>query len=209
MIPTPLFKNHDNESNNLGANLLNVISQKQINSILYSDPFLKAGFISKLVNETKTEILYIDLDLLYSGYVTSGTLVRQENLTLYQPTEDTIEDMLTEILVKASISQVLVIIDSINGLFNTLNYKKQAGKAVASIVMLLASTIRQTNSSLVLASIARYKKEEGWILSPTGKRLIETKNSKKILLEYGKEGIVVSPLDGSGKFLLPASSILL
>ncbi len=209
MIPTPLFKNHDNESNNLGANLLNVISQKQINSILYSDPFLKAGFISKLVNETKTEILYIDLDLLYSGYVTSGTLVRQENLTLYQPTEDTIEDMLTEILVKASISQVLVIIDSINGLFNTLNYKKQAGKAVASIVMLLASTIRQTNSSLVLASMARYKKEEGWILSPTGKRLIETKNSKKILLEYGKEGIVVSPLDGSGKFLLPASSILL
>jgi len=209
LIPTPLFKNHDNESNNLGANLLNVISQKQINSILYSDPFLKAGFISKLVNETKTEILYIDLDLLYSGYVTSGTLVRQENLTLYQPTEDTIEDMLTEILVKASISQVLVIIDSINGLFNTLNYKKQAGKAVASIVMLLASTIRQTNSSLVLASMARYKKEEGWILSPTGKRLIETKNSKKILLEYGKEGIVVSPLDGSGKFLLPASSILL
>ncbi|MGI0046698.1 MAG: hypothetical protein ACREBB_05870 [Nitrosotalea sp.] len=176
---------------------------------MYSDPFLKAGFVSKLVSETKIDILYVDLDLLYSGYVTSGTLVLQNNLTLYQPSEDTISDILTEILVKASMSQVLIIIDSINGLFNALNYKKQAGKVVASIVMLLASIVRKTNSFLVIASMARYKKEEGWVLSPTGKRLIETKNSKKILLEYGKEEIVVNLLDGSNKILLPANAILL
>ncbi len=202
-----LFKNHNNE--NSVPNLTDILSQKQINSIMYSDPFLKAGFISKLVSETKIDILYVDLDLLYSGYVTSGTLVLQNNLTLYQPSEDTISDILTEILVKASMSQVLIIIDSINGLFNALNYKKQAGKVVASIVMLLASIVRKTNSFLVIASMARYKKEEGWVLSPTGKRLIETKNSKKILLEYGKEEIVVNLLDGSNKILLPANAILL
>ncbi|MDE1828978.1 MAG: hypothetical protein KGI25_01515 [Thaumarchaeota archaeon] len=201
-----LLKNHDKDSKNY-AKLIDVISQKQINSILYSDPFLKAGFLSKLVSETKTHILYIDLDLLYSGYITSGAIASQENLTLYKPTEDTIDDILTEILVKASTSQVLIIIDSINGLFNMLNSKKQVGKVVASIVMFLASIICQTHSSIMIASMARYKKEEGWVLSPTGKRLVETKNSKKILLEYGKGGIVVNPLNNSGKIFLPAVTI--
>lgn len=202
-----LFKNHNNE--NFVPKLTDILSQKKINSVLYSDPFLKAGFISKLVSETKIDILYVDLDLLYSGYVMSGTLALQKNLTLYQPSEDTISDILTEILVKASMSQVLIIIDSINGLFNALNYKKQAGKVVASIIMLLASIVHKTNSFLIIASMARYKKEEGWVLSPTGKRLVETKNSKKILLEYGKEEIVVNLLDGSDKISLPAGSILL
>ena len=204
-----LFKNHDNESDSLTTKLEDIISQKQINSVLYQDPFLKAGFLSKLVSETKTNVLYVDLDLLYSGYITSGILALRENLILYQPTEDTIDDMLKEILVKASTSQVLVIIDSINGLFNILNYKKQVGKVITSIVMLLTSITRQTNSSIVMASMARYRKEEGWVLSPTGKRLIETKNNKKILLEYGKEGIIVNLLDDSGKILLPTNSISL
>lgn len=201
-----MFKNHD-ESESLAPKLKDILSQVQINSVLYSDPFVKAGFISKLVSEVKTSILYLDLDLLYSGYVTSGTIPSQDNLTLYQPSEDTIGNMLTEILVKASTSQVLVVIDSINGLFNILHHKKDVGKVVASIVVLLASITRVTKSYIVISSMARYKKEEGWVLSPTGKRFIETKNSKKILLEQGKEGIIVNLLGDSHKLLLPANSI--
>ena len=202
-----LFKNHDDESENSTPKLKDILSQKQINSILYSDPFVKAGFISKLVSEIKTNVLYLDLDLLYSGYVVSGTIPPQDNLTLYQPSKDTIGDILTEILVKASTSQVLVVIDSINGLFNILHHKKDVGKVVASIIVLLASITHVTKSYIVISSMARYKKEEGWVLSPTGKRFIETKNSKKILLEQGKEGIIVSLLGDSNKLLLPANSI--
>ena len=201
-----LFKNHD-ESENMAPKLKDILSQVQINSVLYSDPFVKAGFISKLVSEVKTSVLYLDLDLLYSGYVVSGTIPSQDNLTLYQPSKETISDMLTEILVKASTSQVLVVIDSINGLFNMLHHKKDVGRVVASIVVLLASITRVTKSYIVISSMARYKKEEGWVLSPTGKRFIETKNSKKILLEQGKEGIIVSLLGDSSKLLLPANSI--
>ncbi|MFZ1076878.1 MAG: hypothetical protein WAN47_05555 [Nitrosotalea sp.] len=201
-----MFKNHD-ESENLAPKLKDILSQVQINSVLYSDPFVKAGFISKLVSEVKTSVLYLDLDLLYSGYVVSGTIPSQDNLTLYQPSKETISDMLTEILVKASTSQVLVVIDSINGLFNMLHHKKDVGRVVASIVVLLASITRVTKSYIVISSMARYKKEEGWVLSPTGKRFIETKNSKKILLEQGKEGIIVSLLGDSSKLLLPANSI--
>jgi hypothetical protein len=202
-----LFKNHDDESQNLTPKLKDILSQAQINSILYSDPFVKAGFISKLVSEVKTNVLYLDLDLLYSGYVVSGTIPSQDNLTLYQPSKDTISDILTEILVKASTSQVLVVIDSINGLFNILHHKKDVGKVIASIIVLLASITRLTKSYIVISSMARYKKEEGWVLSPTGKRFIETKNSKKILLEQVKEGIIVNLLDDSSKLLFPANTI--
>jgi sorbitol-specific phosphotransferase system component IIC len=202
-----LFKNHNNDVAESNLKLEKILSVKQINSILYSDPFLKAGFISKLVDEIKINVLYLDLDLLYSGYVVSGILPPKENLALFQPTTDTLGDMLKEILTKTSTSQSLIVVDSLNGLFNMLNRKKNVGKTVASIIMLLTSMAQITNSYVLVASMVRYKKEEGWILSPTGKRLIETEKGKKILLEHGKEGIVLNLLDDSTKLLIPASLI--
>ena len=200
-----VLSNNNNEENSFQTK--KILSQKQINSILYSDPFLKAGFISKLVKDTNIDVLYLDLDLLYSGYVISGIISSQKNLTLFQPTADTIGEMLPEILTKSSTSQSLIVIDSLNGLFNMLNQKKDVGKTVASIIMLITSMAQITNSYVVIANMVRYKKEEGWILSPTGKRLIETKNNKKILLEYGKGGILMNNLDDSSKLLIPASLI--
>lgn len=202
-----MFKNLNNDSNSYKLNFQTVLEQDLINSVFYSDPFLKAGFISKLVQDTKLEILYLDLDLLYSGYVVSGILPAKENVHLFQPTTETLHQILKEILVKASMSQTIIIVDSLNGLFNILNRKKNIGKAVMSIIMLLASIARITKSYLVVASMVRYKKEEGWILSPTGKRLIETKNSKKILLEYGKEGIVLNMPSDSSKVVISSNLI--
>ncbi|HJU13462.1 MAG TPA: hypothetical protein VJ792_03310 [Candidatus Nitrosotalea sp.] len=202
-----LFKKHDGDPAGQPPALGEILSQTQVNSLLYSDPFLKAGFVSKLVSETRIPVLYLDLDLLYSGYVASGALAPNPNVTIYQPTEHTIAGVLTEILSRASMYQVLVVVDSVNGLFNLLNYEKQVGRKVASVVMLLASFMHRTKSTIVIASMARYRKEEGWVLSPTGKRFIETKNSKRILLEKGKDGIVVNLLNDSAKVVLPAETI--
>ena len=188
-------------------NIEKLLEQKRINSILYDDPFLKAGFISKLVQDTDIDILYLDPDLLYSGYIVSGILSSKENVALFQPSVENLGKILTEVLVKSSLSQTLVIVDSLNGLFNILNRKKDVGRIVTSIIMLLASIAQITNSYVLIASMVRYKKEEGWVLSPTGKRLIETKNSKKILLEYDKDGIVLNLLTDSSKLLLSANSI--
>lgn len=206
LIVFVLFKNPSDGSQSQ-LNLQTMLEQDLINSVFYSDPFLKAGFISKLVQDTKLEVLYLDLDLLYSGYVVSGTIPTEKNLTLFQPTTETLYKMIKEILVKASLSQTIIIVDSLNGLFNMLNRKKNIGKTVMSIMMLLASMAKMTKSYLVVTSMVRYKKEEGWILSPTGKRLIETKNSKKILLEHGKEGIVLSMPSDSCKLVIPSNLI--
>ena len=201
-----MFKNPSDGSQSQ-LNLQTMLEQDLINSVFYSDPFLKAGFISKLIQDTKLEVLYLDLDLLYSGYVVSGTIPTEKNLTLFQPTTETLYKMIKEILVKASLSQTIIIVDSLNGLFNMLNRKKNIGKTVMSIMMLLASIAKMTKSYLVVTSMVRYKKEEGWILSPTGKRLIETKNSKKILLEHGKEGIVLNMPSDSCKLVIPSNLI--
>jgi hypothetical protein len=201
-----LFKNPSDGSQSQ-LNLQTMLEQDLINSVFYSDPFLKAGFISKLVQDTKLKVLYLDLDLLYSGYVVSGIIPTEKNLTLFQPTAETLHKMIKEILVKTSLSQTIIVVDSLNGLFNMLNRKKNIGKTVMTVMMLLASMAKMTKSYLVVTSMVRYKKEEGWILSPTGKRLIETKNSKKILLEYGKEGIILSMPSDSCKLVIPSNLI--
>ncbi len=202
-----MVKIYNNVNNLSNLNIEKLLEQKRINSILYDDPFLKAGFTSKLVQDTKIDILYLDLDLLYSGYVVSNSLPFKENITLFQPSAESLGQVLTKILVKASVSQTLIIVDSLNGLFNVLNRKKEVGKVVTSIIMLLTSITQMTNSYVVVASMVRYKKEEGWILSPTGKRLIETKNSKQILLERDNKGVILNLIADSSKFLLLAESI--
>jgi len=201
-----LFKNHNNDSDNGTLNLESILSQTKINSILYSDPFLKAGFIAKLVQDTKIDILYLDLDLLYSGYVVSGMLTTPSNLSLFQPTMELWNKILTNILVKLSIKKSIIIVDSLNGLYNLLNEKKEIGKLVNSYIMLITSMARKTDSYVVVASMARFKKEEGWVLSPTGKRLIETNMVKKILLKQDESGIILDFLNKE-KTVIPLNLI--
>lgn len=201
-----LFKNHDNDSDNNAHNLGNILSQTKINSILYSEPFLKAGFIAKLIQDTKIDILYLDLDLLYSGYVTSGILSAPQNLSLFQPTSESWNKTLTNLLIKLSTIKSLVIVDSLNGLYNLLNERKEIGKLVNSYIMLIASMARKTDSYVIVASMARFKKEEGWILSPTGKRLIETNMVKKILLKQDESGIILDFLNKE-KTVIPSNLV--
>lgn len=201
-----LFKNHDNDSDNDVHNLGNILLQTKINSILYSEPFLKAGFIAKLIQDTKIDILYLDLDLLYSGYITSGILLAPQNLSLFQPTFESWNKTLTNLLIKLSTKKSLVIVDSLNGLYNLLNEKKEIGKLVNSYIMLITSMARKTDSYVLVASMVRFKKEEGWILSPTGKRLIETNMVKKILLKQDESGIILDFLNKE-KTIIPLNSI--
>jgi len=203
-----LFKNHDNTSKpEIILNLQNILRQNKINSVLYSDPFLKAGFIAKLVEDLKLDVLYLDLDLLYSGYIVSGMIQTPQNLTLFQPTFEVLNNTLAKILVDFSTKKSVVIIDSLNGLYNMLNKKKDIGKLVTSYVMLLASIAYSTGSYVVITSMVRFKKEEGWVLSPTGKRLIEAKNGEQILLEKNDQGLILNFLDKKERSIIPADSI--
>ncbi len=188
-------------------NLQNILSENKINSILFSDPFIKAGFFAKLVQDIKIDVLYLDLDLLYSGYIVSRRLEIPENLFLFQPSLETLNEVLTKILQHLSTKKSVIIIDSLNGFFNILHKKKGVGKLVTSLIMLLANMTRHTNSVIALTSMVRFKKEEGWVLLPTGKRLVEVKNGEKILLEQNDQGIIVDFVDKKEKSIIPADLI--
>ncbi len=204
-----MFKNHNKlpSKNHEILNLENILSENKINSVLYSDPFLKIGFAARLVQEAKIDVLYFDLDLLYSGYVKSGMLPSPQTLTLLQPAFETIDKSLTDLVTKLSLKKSFVIVDSLNGLFNMLNKRKEVGRVASSYIMLISSIAQITNSYVVIASMVRFKKEEGWILSPTGKRLIEANKSKKILLEKNQDGIIANVLNSKEKFVIESSSI--
>lgn len=203
-----LLKNHDNDLNkNAVLNLDDIFSQTKINSILYSDPFLKSGFLAKLIQDTEIDILYLDLDLMYSGYLASEMLTTKQNLILFQPILESWNQILTDVLVKLSNKQSIVVIDSLNGLYNILNEKKNVGRLVTSCMMLIASMAKKTNSYILVASMVRFKKEEGWILSPTGKRFIETAMANKILLEQNESGIILNFLNVKKKTVIPSNTI--
>ncbi|MGI0089516.1 MAG: hypothetical protein ACREAF_04140 [Nitrosopumilaceae archaeon] len=187
-------------------NLENMFSQTKLNSILYTDPFLKAGFIAKVVQNAKIDVLYLDFDLLYSGYLASEMLIAPQTLSLFQPTIEIWNQTLTSILVKLSMKKSLVIVDSLNGLFNMLNERKEIGKLVTSYIMMLQSMAQITNSYVLVASMVRFKKKEGWVLTPTGKRFLDTNKAKKILLKQKEGGIVLDFLNKE-KIFIPANSI--
>lgn len=191
-----LVKNHGS------INLESFLVQEKFNSILYYEPFVKVTFFVKLLQDIKIPVLYLDLDLLYSGYVAAEILTPQRNVTLYNPTQETWNETLTKVLTKLSTTKSLVILDSLNGLYNIQNEKKDVGRLVVSYTMLLVSIAKRTGSYVIIPCMARYKKEEDWTLSPPGKRMIELQKAQKILLEKTDDKIVLNFLDDPKKKII-------
>ncbi len=191
-----MVKNHGS------INLESFLVQEKFNSILYYEPFVKVTFFVKLLQDIKIPVLYLDLDLLYSGYVAAEILTPQRNVTLYNPTQETWNETLTKVLTKLSTTKSLVILDSLNGLYNIQNEKKDVGRLVVSYTMLLVSIAKRTGSYVIIPCMARYKKEEDWTLSPPGKRMIELQKAQKILLEKTDDKIVLNFLDDPKKKII-------
>ena len=42
------------------------------NILLFSEPFEKSSFLDKLITSVEDSIIFVDMDLLYTGYVESG-----------------------------------------------------------------------------------------------------------------------------------------
>ena len=48
--------------------------------VLCSDSFHKIEFLNKLINSVENPIIFVDMDLLYSGYIESKMIKEKENL---------------------------------------------------------------------------------------------------------------------------------
>ncbi len=185
-----LDKNPDQHSL-IGLNEMKKYLEKNtLNSILCDEPFVKAVFLAKLIEQIDVPILYLDFDLLYNGYVNAEMLPRKVNVSLFSPSKNDWDQVLKKILMMILKEKSFVIIDSLNGLYNLFDYK-DVGRLVNAYVMLLIFVAKESDSSVLVVNMARKKDEEEWVLSPSGRHVVDTKIMTNLYLKKQNSGIVV------------------
>jgi len=166
------------------------LEKNTLNSVLCKEPFVKASFLNKLIEYTDVPIFYLDFDLLYSGYVNSNMLQKKFNVSLFSPSKNDWNYILKKILMMISIEKSIVIIDSLNGLYNLFD-GKNIGRFVNTCIMLLVFVAKESGSSVLVTSLARKKEGEGWVLSPTGRRIVDSKIMTNFYLKKQRSGITI------------------
>ena len=115
-----LDKNPKIESADDFSEIIKILELNQVNSLMFSNPILKTVFLNKIIQAEKYQIYYLDFDLLYSGYLNSGIFFENNKIKLFQPTKDNFLEILKKIMHTISKEKSVVILDSLNGLFNEL-----------------------------------------------------------------------------------------
>ena len=180
------------------VHIQNEFKEKIPNVVLCSEPFHKAEFLNKLIESVEKPIIFVDLDLLYTGYVESGMIQKKNDLTIFHPTKQNWEEKFTEIITKVSKEKFLVIIDSFNGVYNMFDDLESA-IFINSCIMLLASLGKDTDSSIIITAMARKKENNGWILTPGGKQIIKSAKTGIYLLKKIEKDLIIRQIEGDSK----------
>ena len=153
-------------------------------------------------------VIYVDFDLLYSGYLAANILPLNENLELIAPKEHWQDDF-AQILDKISTKRHLVVIDSLNGLFTGMMEKKDSGRIINSVLILLASAAQKADSAILFGSTAKYKKDEGWILPGIGRKVVQVQKMNLFAIQKQNEKLNFVSLnnDNSVKSVTPLDDL--
>ena len=162
------------------AQMKNKFSDKSPNIILCPNPFLKTEFLNKLIDSDTFPVIFLDFDLLYSGYIFSGMIKKNENVKIIRSSKINWENDLKEVIKKISEEKVLVILDSLNGVYNMFD-EIESTRFINAIIMLLSSVAKYTKSIIVATAMAIKNDDGEWILSPGGRHLMD---SKKLGMYY-------------------------
>ena len=162
--------------------------------VLCSDSFHKIEFLNKLINSVENPIIFVDMDLLYSGYIESKMIQKRENLVIFQPNKLNWEKELSEIITKGSKSEFLIIIDSFNGIYNLFDDLESA-RFVNSCIMLLSSLGNQSNSTILITAMARKKDNNQWTLSPGGKHILKSAKTGVYFLKKIQNDLKIRIID--------------
>ena len=191
----------DKNPNQILGNDLSIIedvfSEKGPNIILCSKPFLKSEFLNRLVNSCSIPIIILDFDLMYSGYIFSGLVKTKENVTVFRSSRRDWEKDLKEIITKISKERMLVIVDSLNGLYNSFD-EIESARLINSSLMLLANIARSTESIIISTAMVIKNDHGEWILSPSGRHLVDSKKSGIFYLDMNKTSLILNSLNKSG-----------
>ena len=175
-------------------NIQNEFRKNVPSLVLCSNSFHKIEFLNKLINSVENPIIFVDMDLLYSGYIESKMIQKRENLVIFQPNKLNWEKKLSEIIIKGSKEEFLIIIDSFNGIYNLFDDLESA-RFVNSCIMLLSSLGKQSNSTIVITAMARKKDNNEWILSPGGKHIFKSAKTEVYSLKKIQNDLKIRIID--------------
>ena len=143
------------------------------NLIFYNDAFSKTKFMSKIIESFEDHIIYLDFDLLFSGYLESGHVEKPPNMEIIKPDKENLKELLPSVLTKISSRKTTLIVDSLNGLYNFIDDDNPA-RLVNSLIMLLTTNAKFAKSILFVTCLGQ-KKDDDWIL-PMGRHILEFEN---------------------------------
>lgn len=192
-----LDKNPEQISDNDLIYVRNEFSSKNPNVILCSEPFLKSEFLNELINSVNNPVIFLDFDLLYSGYIVSEMIEKNDKVIIYRPSKVDLKKIISEIAKRISNGKNLVVIDSFNGFYNIFD-DKESGRFINASLMLLSSIGRENGSSVIITAIARKNDNDEWILSPGGRHIIDSKKSGKYHLKRINNNLILSSLNHEG-----------
>ena len=162
--------------------------------ILCSKPFLKSEFLKRLIDSQGIPIIFLDFDLLYSGYFISGMIKKNKDVKIFHPSRITWEKDLKEIIEKISKEKVLVVLDSLNGIYNMFD-ELESARFINAAIMLLSSVARTTKSLIVVTAMVIKNENEEWILSPGGRHLMDSKKSGMYYLGMSETSLILNSVD--------------
>ncbi len=168
------------------------------NIVLCSKPFHKIEFLHKLISSSEDPVIFIDMDLLYTGYLQSKMIQKKENLIIFCPDKINWKEKLSELISRVSKERFLVIIDSFNGAYNLFDDLESA-IFINSCIMLLSSIGNHTKSSIIVTGITRKKENSDWVLSPGGRHIIKSEKTGVYLLKKIKNELIMNTLDNTAK----------
>ena len=173
------------------------ISNKNPNIILCSEPFLKAEFLNKLIDSINYPVIFVDFDLLYSGYIVSEMIKKNEKVKIYRPINTDWKKIVSEIAKKISNEKFLVVIDSFNS-FYSISDDREFGRFINASIMLLSFVGRESGSSIIITAMARKNDNDEWVLSPSGRHIIDSKESGMYYLKKIDNSLMLSSLNQVG-----------
>ena len=181
--------------NNL-ENIQNEFKKNIPNLVLCSNSFHKIEFLNRLIISVKNPIIFVDMDLLYSGYIKSEIIQEKNNLILFQPNKLNWKEKLSDIISKVSKKKFLIIVDSFNGIYNLFDDLESA-RFVNSCIMLLSSLGKQANSTILITAMGRKKENKEWILSPGGKHIMKSAKTGVYFLKKIKNDLIIKLVDSN------------
>ena len=186
-----------NPETNLNDNLeyfQNEFKKNVPSLVLCSNSFHKIEFLNKIIISEKNPIIFVDMDLLYSGYIESKMIEQKENLMIFRPNKLDWKERLSDIICKISEKEFLIIIDSFNGIYNLFDDLESA-RFVNSCLMLLSALGKQSDCSIVVTGMAKKNDSFEWILSPGGKHIMKLSETNVYYLKKIENNLTIRIID--------------